>query len=274
MDESSVAVGIGLPFVGGGLLGIVLGLIMAWVLADRNPRIEHAEDVAIRHGVTLVGRVPRLAPGADRDQAYDVLSLALEHQLGLVDGYEASGRPERQITLVASVVAGGGTTATIDRTARAAAESGLRVCVIDATTHMYTEGRAPEVEDVADALIVQTIVETSSGGEAVLVSPIEDGPSVLSLRRHHRFGEYLERLRSRFDMILIDCPSLDTSSTVLKLVSESDGIVLIVPHGADRGTVDDTIRMLDNVAVPIIGYVVTFDQNLGETSPWRVGHTA
>ena len=76
-----------------------------------------------------------------------------------------------------------------------------RVCVIDATTHMYTEGRAPEVDDVADALIVQTIAETSSGGEAVLVSPLEDGPSVLSLRRHHRFSEYLERLRSRRHLV-------------------------------------------------------------------------
>jgi Mrp family chromosome partitioning ATPase len=274
VDESNAAVGVGLPFVGGGILGAIIGLITAWVLADRNPRIEHAEDVAIRHGVTLVGRVPRLAPDVDRDKAYDVLSLALEHQLGLVDGIESSGRPERQITLVASVVAGGGTTTTLDRTSRAAAESGLRVCVIDATTHLQAEGRAPEVDDVADALVVQTILETSAGGEAVLVSPIEDGPSVLSLRRHRRFGEYLERLRSRFDMILVDCPSLDTSSTALKLVAESDGIVLVVPHGADRGLVDDTIRMLDNVAVPIVGYVLTFDHRLGETSPWRVGNVA
>ena len=67
VDESSTAVGIGLPFIGGGLLGLVLGLITAWVLADRNPRIEHADDVAIRHGVTLVGRVPRLAPGGAQE---------------------------------------------------------------------------------------------------------------------------------------------------------------------------------------------------------------
>jgi len=243
-----------------GFLGLSIGLVAAWLLADRNPRIEQAEGLVSRHRIPLIGRIPRRRGDAGvGDAASEVVLLGLEHRLGLVESYQDPDVRSRQIIIFAGVEAEAGTTTTLQDTALAAADSGLKVLIVDATTHLGQAGSELERAPIAAAQI-ETLAQTAAGGRAMRWAPdASQGGTFVALRLRPDFDSYLDELRNEYDFILIDCPALSVDSTALKLTAHSDGIVLVVRQGTDAGAADNAISLLDNVGMPIIGYVYTFE---------------
>lgn len=68
----------------------------------------------------------------------------------------------------------------------------------------------------------------------------------------------LQRARSEFDVVLLDCPSLQTSMLAGELSSSIDGYVAVVKAGAARKqNVEDLTFHLASTSAPMLGYVLT-----------------
>ncbi len=68
----------------------------------------------------------------------------------------------------------------------------------------------------------------------------------------------LQQARSEFDLILLDCPSLQTSMLAGELASCIDGYVAVVRAGAARKqNIEDLASQLSSTRAPTLGYVLT-----------------
>lgn len=125
----------------GALGGLGVGLLAAWIVADRHPRVDDPEQLAERHGITFLGSVPAVGRVVPSDPAsrssFEVTMLALAHQL--------RSRPTRYGGRTYGVVitsgdADSGVTATARMLAQAAIDNGALAEVVDADVRRRPTG--------------------------------------------------------------------------------------------------------------------------------------
>ncbi len=134
----------------GGLAGLALGLVAAWMLADRRPTLLDATDVIGRHGMIHLGTVPQvdreLTDDPDLRAEFEIAMLALANLLRSHDprtGGRAYG------VVMTSAERESGVTATARLLAQAAIGNGARAEVIDADIRSVGRGLDPRVVDRA-----------------------------------------------------------------------------------------------------------------------------
>ena len=67
----------------------------------------------------------------------------------------------------------------------------------------------------------------------------------------------MSELRSEFDYVLIDCPSMGVSNEAVSLGSAADGVVLVLKANASRkDKARGAVRDLQNAKVKVLGAVL------------------
>jgi len=85
-------------------------------------------------------------------------------------------------------------------------------------------------------------------------SSTETLPAILD---NPRFDVFVNLLRSRYDMVLVDCPSMADSTIAARIASISDGVVLIVDAGKTRWQViKSQIREIQANRGSVLGVVL------------------
>jgi len=83
---------------------------------------------------------------------------------------------------------------------------------------------------------------------------VETLPAILD---NPRFDVFVNVLRSRFDMVLVDCPSMADSTIAARIASISDGVVLIVDAGKTRWqAIKNQIREIQANRGSVLGVVL------------------
>ncbi len=85
-------------------------------------------------------------------------------------------------------------------------------------------------------------------------------PAAKGARGHlaSRLATVLQQARSEFDLILLDCPSMQTSMLAGELAPCIDGYVAVVRAGAARKqNIEDLASQLSSTRAPTLGYVLT-----------------
>ena len=68
------------------------------------------------------------------------------------------------------------------------------------------------------------------------------GTSLSAVFSSRHTGEFLDKLRQRFDLILVDTPAANTSSDGLTVAGQMDGVVLIVEAENTRWQVINAVK--------------------------------
>ena len=265
--------------VAAGVLGLVLGLIAAFLREQSDRPLRGREELERGFGLPVIGQVPfekrrrrdakRLAwsPGGKVADAYRHLRANLQ--------YLAVGRPLRTL-LVTSAAPEQGTTTVTANLALAIARSGASSIVIDGDL------RGPELEAalgvpsggpgltsllVGAARLEDAVrdVEVPADGEgarpAGRLSFLPSGPlppNPAELLSSARMEQLLARLSVFYDYVLIDSPPLLPTADALELARTVDGAILCV-RGA-RAAADEArgLRALgDRPGVHLVGIVLT-----------------
>ncbi|HYB27419.1 MAG TPA: Wzz/FepE/Etk N-terminal domain-containing protein [Solirubrobacteraceae bacterium] len=249
-----------LDLLGGALLGVVLGVGLAWARASLRPAIHSADDVSALVDLPLLASIPLKARFKADDpslaEAYRVLHANLMFAL------RARGV---QVVTVAGFNPRVGKTSTVEGLARAVSRGDRQVLVVDGDMRAATLSQElgyPDHPGIVDVLQGRLALEDA------LVN-VEEGlwllPSVSSrvnaatlLAGSATFGLMAE-LRERFDVVLIDSPPLSGLADGLILASHSDVVVLVVRAGVTRPR--DLASVSNGMlnATPILGTVVFED---------------
>jgi capsular exopolysaccharide synthesis family protein len=273
----------------GGLIGVVIGFVFAWLREQLDTSIKTPDDVESFLGASFLGLLPELGDDTGTRYGRKGRRKSKKQRTPEKDGpvelsvhaYPLSGvaesarairtnimfmnpdRPYRKLIVTSAAPAEGKTTVACS-IAIALAQGGQRVCIVDADLrrprlHRIFD-RAGDVgvtnyllgESTLDEIAKPTVVENLW---SIPAGPIPPNPG--DILHSERFRQFVEELGERFDRVIIDTPpivAVTDSAIISRLV---DGIVFVARalHTSKHLSLQG-LRSLRDVDAPVLGVVL------------------
>ena len=250
-------------------LGVVLGMVLAAGREWLDDRMRSAGEIKSSLGMPLLAVIPQSAtkrsfsvggqrvlldPGSDAAEAYRSLRTAIQF-----------AAPEGLRTLmVASPNSGDGKTTLVSNLGIAMAQSGKRVCIIDADL------RKPSIHDIFSlkttlglctllagrSTLDGSVQHTNVNGLDVLpCGPAPANPT--EVLNSQEFGNAIDELADRYDIVLIDSPPVSAADDARVIAASCDASLLVLTaKRANRRVTEQARDALQGVGARIIGLVV------------------
>jgi polysaccharide biosynthesis transport protein len=277
------------------ILGVGLGLILAFVLDSFDTRVRTAEEIGERLRLPLLGRIPRpprwLRRGDELVMLAEPNSVEAESFRMLRTNLDfVSIDRNAQVLMITSGVEQEGKSTTAANLAVALARAGKRTVLVDVDLrHPFIrrffrlDGRAgltdvvigrAQLDDVIEEVLIEPDPEDalstvamngaqSEGSLEVIPSgPIP--PNAGEFVGSRALAATLEQLRARADIVLLDAPPVLRVGDAMALTPVVDGVLVVVRfRAAHRSLLNELSRALDASPAPKLGFVLT-DTDLGE----------
>lgn len=268
-------------FPGGFILGLLLGVGLAFLVELMNDMLRTPSDVMRYLKVPLLGmvchvdddegvegvdlyHVVRQAPYSMMSECYRQLRINLKH-------FGAEG--QKKAMLITSGQGGDGKTSTAVNLAATLLAEGNRVLLIDANfrrpsmsrlfPHSAADGTAIDTSHYGLSNYLmgqydsaeQVIRESDIKGLFILDSgPLPANPAELLSGRH--MESLLEHCKSNFDHVIIDAPAMLVSEAKI-LAAQVDGTILVFnTANTHRGAAIRILREMREIHAPVIGSVL------------------
>ena len=263
----------------GAVLGLLLGLGVAFLLERFRRPIREPEELQAIYGLPLLGVVPESAAlsrtrrgrsTSDGDGNGQALPLLEEEAFNLIRAHLRYFNHNRELgtLLVSSAASGDGRTTVARRLASSAARMDSRVLLVEADLRHPTVAQQLDVEPgpgLSDVLIgalssseaTQTIDLDSAGHTLdVLVAGGAVAESAGILIESNAMEAVLERARSMYDLVVIDTPPLAAVSDAFPLLRKVDGVIIVGRMGRNRRRVAERLHeTLMEAGAPLLGVV-------------------
>jgi len=279
-------------------VGLLLGIAAATARGLLDRTIKTPDDLERDIGVTCLGILPEI--GNDKKQLGPSYAQKKRRRNGpiakteggpelMVHHYPLSGVAEAARTirtnllfmspdhpfdtlLVTSANPSEGKTTVACCIAVAMAQAGQRVALVDCDLRrprvhrVFGKGSVTGVttalinEDLSDAIIETEVPNLS----VIAAGPIPPNPA--ELFHSDRFRALLERIKGRFDRVIIDSPPVVPVTDAVVLSTLTDGVILVVrAFKTHKDVARHAVRALADVSAPIAGTVLnSVDLNRSE----------
>lgn len=246
----------------GGVVGLMLGVGLAFLLEYMDTSVKSLDDVERFLGVPVLAVIPKdvavlhRASGFNPDaEAYRILRTNIEFN---------RRNPDANCITVTSGGAGEGKSTTLCNLAFVCAQGGYSVLLIDADLR---RPRMHTLFDVSNAVGLTNYLTTNVQLEEVVVrTPVEnlyflpsgmlpaDSAGVLNSQR---MSELIADAKSRFDLVLIDSPPILGVSDASVLSNEADLTLIVVQHRKlPRHMLMRVKQTVENVGGTVLGVVL------------------
>lgn len=261
----------------GGILGLLLGVGIAFLTDRLDRRVREPSDLEGAFGLPLLGVVPEsdaYAASAIGDGRSGLPPRESEafHLLRAHLRYFNVDRDVRTV-LVTSAAPGEGKSTVAYNLARAASTMGTRTLLIEADLRRPSLGQrlgqthGPGLGDVligactAAAAITPILVASGINGtsrEAQLDVLLADAvpPNPAELLESHAMQELLTWASENYDLVLVDTPPLTVVSDAIPLLRKVDGVLIVSRFGSSTLNAAETLRdRLASLGAPVLGVV-------------------
>ena len=283
------------------VVGLLLGIGLAFLLEQLDTRVRRPDDVAAVLGQPILARIPHLS----RDQAKAHQLVTLAHPADPVSeafrllrsnlSYMDVDHKARTI-MVTSGLQGEGKSVLVANLAVTLALSGKKVVVVDADLRRPRQHRLFDLDNtvgasslmagaaqLADSLQPVSVFPDEVPGAAgagddfatwaagsrpvtrlwVLTSgPIPPNPG--ELVASNRFAELLSQLRAEADIVLVDSPALLAVGDTTALAAEVDGLIFLVDmEKARRQVLQASADQLYRLPCAMLGVAVRLPTGTG-----------
>jgi capsular exopolysaccharide synthesis family protein len=263
----------------GAVLGLLLGLTVAFLLERFDRRIREPKDLEAVYGLPLLGVVPEspaLARSTRNGGAGRALMPNEAEAFHLIRAHLRYFNVDKELRtlLVASAAPGDGKTTVARHLASAAARMGSRVLLVDADLRRPTVAQQLDVSSgpgLADVLIgalsvhdaIQAVALEQPSGEGkggrtldVLVAGAALPPNPGELIESRAMEVLLEGVKSVYDLVVIDTPPLTAVSDAFPLLRKVDGVVIVGRVGRNRRDVAERLHQtLAGAGAPLLGVI-------------------
>jgi len=274
----------------GGVLGLLLGLGVAFLLERLDRRIREPKDLEAVYGLPLLGVVPEsaalsrsgkgmgnvLIPNSKNTKkgSREALPAGEAEAFHLIRAHLRYFNVDRELRtlLVASAAPGDGKTTIARHLAAAAARMGSRVLLLEADLRRPTIAQQLDVQSgpgLADVLIgavslseatqlIDLDPSSADSGRAldVLVAGAALPPNPGELVESHAMESLLEQAKAKYDLVVIDTPPLTAVSDAFPLLRKVDGVIIVGRVGRNRRDVAQRLHeTLTGAGAPLLGVV-------------------
>ncbi|MGK7941329.1 MAG: GumC family protein [Crocosphaera sp.] len=268
----------------GGGLGLVAGLGVILLLAlldDRLHTPQEIRDTLNDREVPLLGQLPFIYSSLYRE---DLSPVLLEGNAADLSFYELVrsklsrlGSDMSKVIMISSISNEEGKSATAYNLAIATAQAGKRTLLVEAD--LRSPSKAEWLEVVGDPQSnLEPLRFYQNRTDAISLVPGVANlyllPSVGPQRQAAAIIEsselrlLLKDARGRFDVVIIDTPSLSRCNDALLLEPLTDGLVLVTRPGTTRSSLlNEAVDQLSDANVPVLGAVVNGVEGLVAKTP-------
>jgi capsular exopolysaccharide synthesis family protein len=264
----------------GAVLGLLLGVGIAFLLERFDRRIREPRDLEAIYGLPLLGVVPEsdaLARSARRKgDSGGVIPASEAEAFHLIRAHLRYFNVDKELRtlLVASAAPGDGKTTVARHLASAAARMGGRVLLLEADLRRPTLAQQLDISSgpgVSDVLIgavlmneaIQSVALDQPSGEGssgrtldVLVAGAALPPNPGELIESRAMEVLLDGVRSVYDLVVIDTPPLTAVSDAFPLLGKVDGVVIVGRVGRNRRDVAERLHQtLAGAGAPLLGVI-------------------
>ena len=275
-------------------LGFLIPVVIIFIRENMNTKVRGRKDLETL-SVPFVGEIPLAESGKKKktahtakeilirqgkrdivNEAFRVLRTNLEF---ILDAKEEKDRAS--VTLVTSFNPGSGKTFLTMNTAATFAMKGKRVLVVDGDLRHGSASAyvASPKKGLSDYLgkrenHVEDLMVEKEGYAGLYVLPVGTiPPNPTELLAEPRLAELIEKMRSRFDYILIDCPPVDIVADTQIIGKLADRTVFVVRAGLlERDMLPELQRNYDEKRFKNMALVLNGTEGGGNRYGYRYGY--
>jgi succinoglycan biosynthesis transport protein ExoP len=272
----------------GAVLGLLLGLFVAFLLERFDRRIRVPEELERIYALPMLGLVPESAALSGKGTA---LPPAEAEAFSLIRAHLRFFNVDRDLrtVLIVSPAPGDGKTTIARNLAEAAARLGSRVLLLELDLRQPTLAQQLGIQPgpgLADVLIgaasmeevTQSVDLHAPSGEAarshkldVLAAGAVLPPNPGELLESHAMDGVLEQAKSAYDLVVIDTPPLTAVSDAFPLLTKVDGVVIVGRVGHSRRDAAEQLhQVLSSSGAPLLG-VIANEAKSGGPIPYPGG---
>ncbi len=250
----------------GAAIGLLVGIILAFLVESLDTRIQTVEQVQHLCGCRMIGQIPILH-NADKQDPLASTDTAVQKAFWTLRGHLVTDARSRNIKtiLFTSASTGEGKSTSVFATAASLAKLKQKILVVD------SDVRLPKQHDLFNSPLYPGFVNLLSQ-EANLDHVIQKDarPDMdfipagllqsdpLDVFQDPNLESIVNQLKERYDFILIDTPSLAVAETSI-LAQLADGVVILAKLGETTSPALRTaFTQLENVDAKIIGSIATY----------------
>jgi capsular exopolysaccharide synthesis family protein len=265
----------------GALLGLILGLGIAFLLERFDRRIQEPKDLEAIYHLPLLGVVPestalsRSGRRGGHDQAA-FLPPSEAEAFHLIRAHLRYFNVDRELhtLMVVSAAPGDGKTTIARHLAAVAARMGSRVLLMEVDLRRPTLAQAldiPSGPGLSDVLIgavslseaTQSIavdIPSADGSQGrfldVLVAGATLPPNPAELIESHAMEAVLNQVKLANELVVIDTPPLTAVSDAFPLLRKVDGVIIVGRVGRNRRDIAERLHeTLTGAGAPLLGVV-------------------
>ena len=276
----SSTLGAALPVVAvAAVVGLVVGILAAYVLASRRRIFRGREEPEALIGAPLIAEIPRFhrahrLPAVDGEPA--AAATAFRTAAFLIQSRQAAAPPRevpRRRTraggsrmVVVSASRGDGRSTVAANLGLALADNGLSTLLVDADP--TTRGLSHLLHDRFDLVAAGDAVRVSLGAAGMSLEDVtrqgDSGGRVALLRtardKQRRLSDAdrdnrLQELESTFNVVVIDAPPVSDTGPSWPLVRRADSALVVVTDRTLVPQLEEVMRLLKAIEIPASGYV-------------------
>ena len=261
----------------GVFLGLILGLGLALVLERLDRRIRRPEDLQAIYRLPMLGAVPKSAALTHKTAGKRASLPSTEAEaFNLIRAHLRFFNIDRDLRtiMIASPALGDGKSTVALYLAEAAARLGSRVLLLEVDLRQPTLAQrldTPQGPGLADVLIgalplgeaIQSVdldAAPSKQGTRrtldVLVAGAEPPPNPAELLESHAMDAVLERVKSSYDLVIIDTPPFTAIPDAFPLLTKVDGVVIVGWIGTSKSDAAERLHQtLVASDAPMLGVI-------------------
>jgi capsular exopolysaccharide synthesis family protein len=253
----------------GAVVGLGLGLALAFMVAFIDDRVKSAYQIESVLGLPLIGIVPKIRKSSQANRGQVVMNksdaLASEAFLTIHSNLRLKNKARNsKVMLVTSTRPGEGKSFVASNLALTFAKHGERVIIVDCDLrkpNLHNVLGVSNTKGVIDICGLHTPIESvviservpnldvlTAGGRAVNPTNILNDES---------FGRLIEELRKRYDRVVIDTPPLAPVSDAMIILQHVDGVIFTLRFNFVRTRAAQfCARRLLETSVPCFGAIL------------------
>ncbi len=270
-----------------GLVAATGVIFLLALLDDRLHTPQELRELLISREVPVLGNIPHIR---SLNMSREEEAIILDTDSNYLAFYERArsnlvrySSPSTKVILVTSVDDGEGKSVNAYNLAITSAHAGKRTLLIEADLRSLSNAQwvdlEPDINAHSEPLRYYSNQENhhdEQDQDTIRLVPgvpnlyIVPSPGklrqVAAIIESDELRRFIEDARGRFDVVIIDTPSLSKCNDALLLEYLTDGIVLITRPGISRGTMlGETIDQFTEIEIPIIGAIIN---DLEKTVPF------
>jgi tyrosine-protein kinase Etk/Wzc len=255
----------------GFILGLVVGVGLALLIEFNDTTVKTAEEVTRATGLTAIGYIP-LPADIDTSQAQPLPILLSNPRSPVAEAYRVlrtniqyfSVDKKIHLLSVTSPGKGEGKTTTVANIGISVAQQGNKTLLIDTDlrkARLHKLFRMPSTPGFTELILGdRTEDEVLRPTEVENLDILTSGhlpPNPSELLSSRRTADILERLKERYDRIIMDTPPVLAVTDPAILGTIADGTIIVLQSaGTQLDAARETVKLLRQARVSVIGFVL------------------